>query len=148
MTGEAKNTNTQVGAQSILRSILGANKIAHMERVARATRMRELLSKLGNAAKDMQPHERAAFVELVQLARNEHTAAMDEQATHAELDTIRDLVDSALNGLQEMREGHEHLKDMLMSKSGVTDPAHSADAGEVSVWKRLIQQPKKFQGQG
>lgn len=69
--------------QSVLRKIFGAKKVSRMERAARANRVRELLLSLKTAALSMEPSERLAFAELVQLARDEHLAATEDEGARA-----------------------------------------------------------------
>ena len=59
----------EVAEASVLHQILGGTKIAKIERVARAARVRDLLLGLKGAALQMEHDDRVAFAELVELAR-------------------------------------------------------------------------------
>lgn len=140
-----KNTLTQVSQESILRSILGANKIARMERVARANRVRELLASLGHAAMAMKPNERAHFAELVQLAQQEHCAADQAQDDEQEIEAIRHMAQEAMTGLQALLKENERINAMFLAATANNDAACSEQAGGQSVWKRLVNRNKTLQ---
>ncbi|RMA56419.1 hypothetical protein C8C96_4836 [Acidovorax sp. 100] len=104
-----ENQACQVSEQSVLRKIFGAKKVSRMERAARANRLRELLLSLKTAALSMEPSERLAFAELVQLARDEHLAATEDEGDATEVESVSLLVQKMVSELDALRDANAKM---------------------------------------
>lgn len=145
MSGDTKNTPTHISDESILRSILGANQIAHIERIARGDRMRELLASLGDAAKRMQHDERVHFAELIQLAQQEHIAAGQAQDVDQQIASLRELLSAAMENAKEITAINEKMRDVYTSMRNLEASQPSAEPVQPSPWKRLLNMHKNLQ---
>ena len=83
----------EVGEASVLHQILGGHKIAKIERVARAARVRDLLLSLKGAALQMEHDDRMAFAELVELADTVTEMGMLKHAFQAGIPAQRGIED-------------------------------------------------------
>ena len=99
----------EVGEASVLHQILGGHKIAKIERVARAARVRDLLLSLKGAALQMEHDDRMAFAELVELARAEHHAANHDQECQIEIEAAVANVTHVMGELARLGELNQKL---------------------------------------
>lgn len=100
-----------------------------MERSARANRVRELLLSLKTAALSMEPTERLAFAELVQLAREEHLAATEDEMEATEVESVSLLV-------QKMRSELEALRHANAKMHAIAKRLQAKESS--SLWARLV----------
>ena len=135
--GENENGHCQVGDQSMLRVIFGGPKLAGMERVARASRCRDLLLSLKNAAVAMDGADREAFAELVELARSEHLAATEEQAAAVESESSTALLAQVLEELSRMRDANAKMAEIATRLHAREKELEQNAAEGNPLWSRL-----------
>ena len=104
----------EVGEASVLHQILGGHKIAKIERVARAARVRDLLLSLKGAALQMEHDDRMAFAELVELARAEHHAANHDQECQIEIEAAVANVTHVMGELARLGELNQKLHSVAL----------------------------------
>lgn len=112
-----------MGDQSVLRKIFGAAKLSRMERSARANRTRELLLSLKSAALAMEERDRVAFAELLELARAEHRAAVQEAQDALEVESVSMLIQKLCLDLENLRVANAKMKavaERLQAKESQT----------------------------
>lgn len=124
----------------VLRLILGAQEIKRLERVSRATRVRELTVKLGELVHAMDDRQRSGFVELVGLVRAEHTEACTAQTESMEVQSAQDVLLTVRRDLEKLQSANAKMHAIALhlqeSQARAVAPHKSSSAivGTFSKW--------------
>lgn len=145
MSGQEKKSPQQIGPKSALRMIFEGSAIKRIERIARASRARDLLASLGVAVQGMSAADKESFMELCALVRAEHVAACEDEHAQQEVESVQGLVLEALAEVQKLTETNKRLTLLAArlqaehdARSAEQEPHHSP-----SPWRRLLSMAQK-----
>ncbi|CAN7645217.1 hypothetical protein LJR129_005012 [Acidovorax sp. LjRoot129] len=130
---------------SVLSQILGVAQLSRLERVQRATRVRELTTRLCNLLPAMGEDERASFAELVGLVRQEHVAACDAQHGAMEAESAQETLATVRLELEKLREANAKMHVIALSMQSSHAQGREAEKPRSSPVAILTNWIKRFQ---